>query len=69
MTKQEIKDKALKHIERCDEIFDGKMWIADKEFAYLEMRVLALELLEMVLETEQHHADDFALGPFHDAGG
>jgi hypothetical protein len=52
MTKQEIKDKALKHIERCDEIFDGKMWIADKEFAYLEMRVLALELLEMVIEDE-----------------
>jgi hypothetical protein len=50
MTKQEIKDKALKHIERCDEIFDGKMWIADKEFAYLEMRVLALELLEEVMK-------------------
>jgi hypothetical protein len=68
MTKQEIKDKALKHIERCDEIFDGKMWIADKEFAYLEMRVLALELLEEILKTDVC-VDDFALGPFHDAGG
>jgi len=44
---EEIQEKSLKHIKWCDEIFDGNTFkIQDKEFAYIQMRQLALELLE-----------------------
>jgi hypothetical protein len=43
---EDLKEKALKHIKRCDEIFDGNVVRQDREFAYHEMRLLALELLE-----------------------
>lgn len=47
------KDTALTHIKRCDELFDGNTIRPDKEFAYNQMRLLALELLEIVLEYEK----------------
>lgn len=47
------RDRALKHIERCDKLFDGKREDGtqsslppDREFAYNQMRLLALELIE-----------------------
>jgi hypothetical protein len=52
MNKQEIKDKVLKHIDRCDKLFDGNEVRADKEFAYNQMHILALELLEEVMKLE-----------------
>jgi hypothetical protein len=36
-------DRALKHIKYCDEVFDK--W-GDHEFAYQQVRLLALELIE-----------------------
>lgn len=36
-------DRARKHVERCDRLFDQIP--GDKEFAYHQMRLLALELL------------------------
>lgn len=53
LTRTEVKKKAFAHIERCDNLFDGKHEDGtpseigpDKEFAYAQVRLLAFELLE-----------------------
>lgn len=46
----DVQEKALAHIKRCDELFDGNVVRPDKEFAYQQLRVLTLELLEKVVE-------------------
>lgn len=46
----DVQEKALAHIKRCDELFDGNVVRQDREFAYNQMRLLALELLEKVVE-------------------
>lgn len=55
-----IKETALTHIKRCDRIFDGNDGKSDKEFAYIEMRQLALELLNEIekLEEVQKQVDE-----------
>lgn len=47
----DVRERALAHIKRCDELFDGNVIRQDREFAYNQVRLLALELLEMVVES------------------
>lgn len=47
---RETRETALRHIKRCDELFDGAY--NDREFAYASMRLLALELLGEVEVSE-----------------
>lgn len=48
---RETRETALRHIKRCDELFDGTKY-NDREFAYASMRLLALELLGEVEVSE-----------------
>jgi len=52
VTLEETKEQAIKHIRLCDQLFDGNGIRPDKEFAYLEMRLLALELLDLLEKGE-----------------
>ena len=42
---EDVKKQVLQHIEYCDKIFD---YYNDKEYAYQQVRLLALELLEEI---------------------
>jgi hypothetical protein len=54
--------RASAHIKRCDELFDGNVVRRDREFAYQQMRVLALEMLAENQRLRDALADILAAG-------
>lgn len=55
----DTQERALNHVRRCDAIFDGRGGAGgDREFAYQQMRVLALELLELLALARQEAAEE-----------